>query len=72
MNEEPAMQRTTNALSVNESQPVGGGSSPIGSPHRDGSRRRAQRSAAYREERRRIAPYEGIARLVIARRQALD
>ncbi len=45
--------------------------SPIGSTHRAASRRRAQRSAVYREELRRIAPYEGIARMVIARRQAL-
>jgi ribosome-binding protein aMBF1 (putative translation factor) len=45
--------------------------SPIGSTHRAASRRRAQRSAAYREELARIAPYEGIARIVIARRQAL-
>jgi ribosome-binding protein aMBF1 (putative translation factor) len=45
--------------------------SPIGSTHRSASRRRAQRSAVYREELRRIAPYEGIARIVIARRQAL-
>src|SRR5690349_14955464 len=43
----------------------------IGSAHRAGSRRRARRSAAYREELRRIAPYEGIARIVIARRQKL-
>lgn len=45
--------------------------SPIGSTHRAGSRRRAQRSAAYRDELRRLAPYEGLARIVIARRQAL-
>lgn len=45
--------------------------SPVGSTHRAGSRRRAQRSAVYREELRRIAPYEGIARIVIARRGAL-
>ncbi|HSZ14403.1 MAG TPA: helix-turn-helix domain-containing protein [Solirubrobacteraceae bacterium] len=45
--------------------------SPIGSTHRAASSRRAQRSAAYREELRRIAPYEGLARIVIARRQAL-
>ena len=45
--------------------------SPIGSTHRAGSRRRARRSATYREELRRIAPYEGIARIVIARRQKL-
>jgi ribosome-binding protein aMBF1 (putative translation factor) len=46
--------------------------SPIGTTHRAASRRRAQRSAAYREELRRLAPYEGLARIVIARRQALD
>lgn len=45
--------------------------SPIGSTHRAASRRRARRSAVYREELRRIAPYEGIARIVIARRQTL-
>jgi ribosome-binding protein aMBF1 (putative translation factor) len=45
--------------------------SPAGSTHRTSSRRRAQRSAVYREELRRIAPYEGIARIVIARRAAL-
>ena len=47
------------------------GISPIGSTHREGSRRRARRSAAYREELRRLAPYEGLARIVIGRRQAL-
>lgn len=45
--------------------------SPAGSTHRAASRRRAKRSAIYREELQRVAPYEGIARLVIARRQAL-
>ena len=45
--------------------------SPIGSTHRAGSRRRARSSAAYREELQRLAPYEGLARIVIARRQAL-
>jgi ribosome-binding protein aMBF1 (putative translation factor) len=45
--------------------------SPVGSTHRAGSRRRAQRSAVYREELRRLAPYEGVARIVMARRQAL-
>ncbi len=45
--------------------------SPIGSTHRAASRRRAQRSEIYREELRRIAPYEGIARIVMARRQTL-
>jgi ribosome-binding protein aMBF1 (putative translation factor) len=72
MTEEPAMQRTTNDLSTDESQDAAAGSSPIGSTHRGGSRRRAERTAAYREELRRLAPYEGIARLVIDRRQALD
>jgi ribosome-binding protein aMBF1 (putative translation factor) len=46
--------------------------SPIGSSHRAGSRRRARNSAAYREELQRLAPYERLARIVIARRQALD
>ncbi|HTX08582.1 MAG TPA: helix-turn-helix transcriptional regulator [Solirubrobacteraceae bacterium] len=45
--------------------------SPAGSTHRAASRRRAERSAIYREELQRVAPYEGIARLVIARRQTL-
>ena len=45
--------------------------SPIGSTHRAASNRRTRRSATYREELRRIAPYEGLARIVIARRQAL-
>jgi ribosome-binding protein aMBF1 (putative translation factor) len=46
--------------------------SPLGSTHRVASRRREQRSAVYREELRRIAPYEALARIVIGRRQALD
>jgi ribosome-binding protein aMBF1 (putative translation factor) len=45
--------------------------SPVGSTRRAASRRHAERSAAYRRELARIAPYEGIARIVIARRQAL-
>ena len=45
--------------------------SPVGSTHRDASRRRAKKSSVYREELARIAPYEGIARIVMARRQAL-
>ncbi len=45
--------------------------SPVGSAYRAGSRRRSQQSDAYREELRRLAPYEGLARIVIARRQAL-
>lgn len=44
---------------------------PIGSTHRVASGRRARRSTVYREELQRIAPYEGIARIVIARRQGL-
>jgi ribosome-binding protein aMBF1 (putative translation factor) len=46
--------------------------SPIGSAHRAGSSRRARSSAAYREELRRLTPYEGLARIVIARRQTLE
>lgn len=46
--------------------------SPIGATHRAGSRRRARDSAVYRDELQRLAPYEGLARIVIARRQALD
>jgi ribosome-binding protein aMBF1 (putative translation factor) len=46
--------------------------SPIGSTNRASSRRRARRSSAYREELYRLAPHEGLARIVIARRQALD
>jgi ribosome-binding protein aMBF1 (putative translation factor) len=45
--------------------------SPIALTHRAASERRAQRSEAYRDELRRIAPYEGIARIVIDRRAAL-
>jgi ribosome-binding protein aMBF1 (putative translation factor) len=51
--------------------PPKGDVSPVGSSHRAGSRRRAKQSAAYREELRRLAPYEGLARIVIARRQSL-
>jgi ribosome-binding protein aMBF1 (putative translation factor) len=47
------------------------GASPIGTTHRAGSRRRAERSSVYREELQRLAPYEGLARIVIARRQVL-
>jgi ribosome-binding protein aMBF1 (putative translation factor) len=45
--------------------------SPIGLTHRAGSSRRAGRSAAYREELARLAPYEQLARIVMGRRQAL-
>jgi ribosome-binding protein aMBF1 (putative translation factor) len=58
---------------ISKKTPVAGATvSPVGSTHRAAGRRRAQRSAAYRKEFARIAPYEGIARIVIARRQALD
>jgi ribosome-binding protein aMBF1 (putative translation factor) len=45
--------------------------SPIGSTHRAGSSRRAKRSAAYREELARLAPYEQLARIVMGRRATL-
>jgi ribosome-binding protein aMBF1 (putative translation factor) len=44
---------------------------PVGRTHRAGSDRRARRSAAYREELARLAPYERLARIVIGRRSAL-
>jgi ribosome-binding protein aMBF1 (putative translation factor) len=66
------MERTADDLSSDSSQSVAEGSPPIGPTHRAGTRRRAQQSAAYRDELRRVAPYDGIARLVTARRQALD
>ena len=43
------------------------GSEPVA----EGTRRRARRSAAYRKEQTRLAPYEEIARLVIKHRMAL-
>jgi len=46
-------------------------SSPIGAPVAEAGRRRARRSARYRAEQARLAPYEGIARLVIKHRMAL-
>lgn len=42
--------------------------SPIGSTSRVARRRRAGRSAEYRAEQDRLAPYEGLARMIIARR----
>jgi len=45
--------------------------SPIGSSAADARGRRARRSAAYRAEQARLAPYEEIARLVIKHRMAL-
>ncbi len=64
----PKMTTNPAAKTPRSKKPV----SPIGSTHRAGSRRRARNSAAYREELQRLAPYEGLARIVIARRQALD
>lgn len=46
--------------------------SPAGSTSRVGQRRRAARSAEYRAERERLAPYEALARMVIARRIRYD
>ncbi|MEK6275850.1 MAG: helix-turn-helix transcriptional regulator [Actinomycetota bacterium] len=45
--------------------------SPAGTPVAEASRRRARRSAAYRQEQARLAPYEEIARLVIKHRLTL-
>ena len=42
--------------------------SAIGSTSRAARRRRAVRSAEYRAEQERLAPYEALARMVIARR----
>lgn len=45
--------------------------SPIGSTVNESAARRARRSAAYREARQRLAPYEELARIVIRRRMEL-
>lgn len=45
-----------------------GQTSPIGSSSGEARRRRTTRSAQYRSEAARLAPYEGLARMVIARR----
>ena len=45
--------------------------SPIGNPAARARRRRARRSAEYRAEQGRVAPYEELARLVIKHRTAL-
>lgn len=42
--------------------------SPIGSTSQSASRRRAARSAEYRAEQERVAPFEALARMIIARR----
>jgi ribosome-binding protein aMBF1 (putative translation factor) len=64
---------TEDSMSKTKAKPaaIRSNQSPVGSTHGAASGRRAQRSAVYREELRRIAPYEGIARIVIARRQTL-
>jgi ribosome-binding protein aMBF1 (putative translation factor) len=41
---------------------------PVGRTHAEAGRRRAERSAPYRAEQARLAPYEALARMVIARR----
>ncbi len=46
-------------------------SSPIGTTVAEASPRRARRSPAYRAEQERLAPFEGLARLVIKHRAAL-
>lgn len=45
---------------------------PVGSSVAEASGRRARRSAAYREARERLAPYEQLARIVIRRRMELS
>lgn len=45
--------------------------SPVGSDAREGSRRRARRSAEYRAEQDRLAPYEALARIIVRHRLAL-
>ena len=44
---------------------------PVGTKASDARRRRARRSAAYRAEQARLAPYEELARLVILHRASL-
>jgi ribosome-binding protein aMBF1 (putative translation factor) len=41
---------------------------PVGSPAKEGRRRRARRNAAIRKEEARLAPYRGIARIIIMHR----
>jgi ribosome-binding protein aMBF1 (putative translation factor) len=41
---------------------------PVGTDATSGRRRRAQRSAEYRAEEQRLAPFEQVARMVIGRR----
>ena len=50
---------------------MAGKHSALGTPVVEGRRRRVRRSAAYRKEQTRLAPYEEIARLVIKHRMAL-
>lgn len=46
--------------------------SPIGTDITSARRRRGQRSAAYRAEQHRLAPFEQVARMVIGRRIELN
>jgi ribosome-binding protein aMBF1 (putative translation factor) len=41
---------------------------PDGSPAKEGRRRRARRNAAVRKEEARLAPYRGIARIIVMHR----
>jgi ribosome-binding protein aMBF1 (putative translation factor) len=65
------MTKTVEKTRIEPASKARKASSPIGSAHRVGSSSRARRSAAYREEFARLTPFEGLARIVIARRQAL-
>jgi ribosome-binding protein aMBF1 (putative translation factor) len=57
-----------NARTVTQAQRKG----PVGSAASEGARRRARRSAAYREAQARLAPYEQLARIVVRRRMELE
>ncbi len=45
--------------------------SPVGTAHSEARRRRARKSAAYRVEQKRVAPFEALARIVIKHRLEL-
>jgi ribosome-binding protein aMBF1 (putative translation factor) len=42
--------------------------SPVGSPAKEGRRRRRRRNAALRKEEARLAPYQGLARIITKHR----
>ena len=65
------MAETATDLAANTPKGKVPRASPIGTSHHARSRRRAERGSIYREELQRLAPYEGLARIVIARRQVL-